>query len=258
MKRRNRKVVPRSSLRERLSGLMQKEGEDPWAVETVPDKRKPLLEGYPFTVFKEMHQQLFPKVLACLTVIVIVLLVNIINLPAINSVGDGLYGVVTWNMDVASYPGRALEVINSWRGETPTRDEGLPVDTWEGFALPVTTISVLSGYGMREHPVRGTEMHYGIDFLAPAGSPVFAALEGTVLQAGADPHYGNSVILEHDNGLKTFYGGLTDLKVTAGDRVDTGQELALVAQAEGEEPYLHFEVWVDDRPVNPGSMLPLN
>jgi hypothetical protein len=61
LKKKSRRVVPRSSLREKLGGFREREEQDPWAVETRYAKKKPLLESYPFTVLKEMHQQLFPK-----------------------------------------------------------------------------------------------------------------------------------------------------------------------------------------------------
>lgn len=257
MKRKSRRVVPRSSLREKLGGVREREEKDPWAVETSYAKKKPLMESYPFTVFKEMHQQLFPKVLVCLTAIVVVLLVNIINIPAFNTLGDGMYRLITWNMDVAAIPVGAMDFINGLRDKAPAEKEVLTPGGQTGdLSLPVSNSSVLSGYGMREHPVRGNEMHYGIDFLAPAGSPVHAALAGSVLEAGAHTEYGFAVILDHGEGLKTFYGQLSDLKVAVGDKVKAGEEIAVMADKEDGDPYLHFEVWVNDRPVNPWTLLP--
>ena len=256
MKKKERRTVPRSSLREKLSGLMPQEERDPWAVETVNRKKQPLFQRFPFTVLKEMHQNLFQKVMACLTIIVIILLVNIINVPFVNTLGDGLHRLVTWNMDLAALPEGAMEVLNTFRGRSPSDNGGVPPGPEaEGLSMPVHGASILSRYGIREHPVRGSEMHYGIDLVAPAGSPVFAVLGGTVLQAGEDSHYGYSVVLQHQEGVKTFYGYLKDIQVAAGDKVDEGQELALVAERADEEPYLHFEVWVNDRPVDPMSLL---
>jgi murein DD-endopeptidase MepM/ murein hydrolase activator NlpD len=257
MKKKSRRVVPRSSLREKLGGFREREEQDPWAVETSYAKKKPLLESYPFTVFKEMHQQLFPKVLVCLTAIVVVLIINIINIPAVNTLGDGLSRLVNWNMDVAAIPVGAMDFVNNLRGRAPAEKEvltpgGKPAD----LSLPVSNSSVLSGYGMREHPERGNEMHYGIDFLAPAGSPVHAAVKGRVLEAGVHADYGFAVILDHGEGLKTFYGRVSDLKVAAGDSVAAGEAIAVLADALEGDSYLHFEVWVNDRPVNPWTILP--
>lgn len=257
MKRKSRREVPRSSLREKLGGYREREEKDPWAVETAYGKKKPLLESYPFTVFTEMHQHLFPKVLICLTAIVVVLLINIINIPAVNTLGDGLSRLVNWNMDVAAMPVGAMDFINNLRGRAPVhKDVVVPGGEEAQLSLPVSNSSILSGYGMREHPVRGNEMHYGIDLHAPAGSSVQAALAGSVIAAGPHAVYGFAVTLDHGDGLKTFYGHLSDLKVAVGDRVAMGEELAVMADAAEGDSYLHFEVWVNDRPVNPLTLLP--
>lgn len=100
--------------------------------------------------------------------------------------------------------------------------------------------------------------HHGVEFLNPAGTPVLAAAAGIVAVAGDDrqtfygPYsyfYGNLVILEHPQirpGLFTLYGHLSEIGVTAGQRVTAGQEIGKVGMSGvATGSHLHFEVRLD-------------
>ena len=125
------------------------------------------------------------------------------------------------------------------------------------MTLPVVNATVLAAYGMREHPVRGSEMHYGIELAAPLGSSVLAALDGVVVSLEEHLDYGQGILLDHGGGLKTFYACIKDIKVKEGERVKQGDKIAVIASGkEGEKAFLYFEVRINDRPVNPREVLP--
>lgn len=85
--------------------------------------------------------------------------------------------------------------------------------------------------------------HTGLDFAAPTGTPVFAALAGKVLQEDAGGAYGNHIVVRHDNGVKTLYAHLTSTKVRPGDRVLRGELIGTVGSTGNSTgPHLHFEV----------------
>lgn len=93
-------------------------------------------------------------------------------------------------------------------------------------------------------PPPGAEerMHLGIDYAAPAGTPVRAVGEGTVDFAGALPGYGLTVIVTHGNDHATLYAHLERIDVEAGDRVAQGRRLGAVgATGWATGPHLHFE-----------------
>lgn len=103
---------------------------------------------------------------------------------------------------------------------------------------------------------RGGRHHHGIDLAAPIGAPIFASLDGTVQFVGGRGSYGLLVILNHGNGLTTWYGHASRLLVTTGRRVSRGQVIAAVGttgQVTG--PNLHFEVRQDDIPQDPMAFL---
>lgn len=106
--------------------------------------------------------------------------------------------------------------------------------------------------------------HTGIDLAVPLGTPVFAAADGVVVlarpmtdTAGALVGYGNYVIVQHDAGLKTLYGHLLAIGVKEGDLVKRGQLIGLVGSTGNSTgPHTHFEVRIDNSPVDPMQMLP--
>lgn len=109
-------------------------------------------------------------------------------------------------------------------------------------SLPVSG-RVLRGYGWTTDSLDGMErFHPGVDIACAEGTPVKAALAGTVAQVGEDRVYGPYVLLRHGEETYTLYAQVRDIQVKEGDRVKAGQTLAY-AGAEGEvgQAGLHFE-----------------
>ncbi len=118
-----------------------------------------------------------------------------------------------------------------------------------------------SEFGMRLHPVIGNWlMHAGKDLAAPEGTPVVAALSGTVTSSGLAGGYGIAVELEHRQPLRrTLYGHLSELYVKAGQTVRQGEVIGRVGSTGlSTGPHLHFELrrpeaggWVA---IDPGEL----
>lgn len=126
------------------------------------------------------------------------------------------------------------------------------------WRLPVSG-RVVRGFGWSVDPLDDLErFHPGVDIAAPAGTPVRAAREGRVEKEGKDGALGRYVLLNHGDGCYTLYAGLAAVKVTAGQKVDGGQELGTVGGA-GDVPGggLHFELREKERLVDPLGRLPL-
>lgn len=103
---------------------------------------------------------------------------------------------------------------------------------------------------------RGTRHHHGIDIAAPVGTPITAALDGTVQFAGWLGGYGRLVILDHGDGLTTYYGHASRLLVKVGDRVKRGQLVARVGTTGNVTgPNLHFEMRRNKVPLDPLAFL---
>lgn len=102
--------------------------------------------------------------------------------------------------------------------------------------------------------------HPGIDIETSIGAEVKAAMDGTVEEIIEDPLMGISIILDHGNGLKTYYANLsTGNMVTIGQKVEKGQIISGVGRTASseilDEPHLHFEVRQDGKTVDPHNYI---
>jgi murein DD-endopeptidase MepM/ murein hydrolase activator NlpD len=110
------------------------------------------------------------------------------------------------------------------------------------------------------HGGDGRQFHAGLDMAAPEGTPVHATADGVVHFAGSIPArqdapaslYGNFVVLDHGNGMRTVYAHCSEVLVETGQEVKRGQPIARVGTTgRSTGPHLHYEVVVHGRPLDP-------
>ena len=135
-----------------------------------------------------------------------------------------------------------------------------PDRLWDGsFHYPLAGVTTGGNFGKRRilNGQAGSP-HGGVDFPAPAGTPVYATQRGRVVLA--EPLYfsGNTVVLDHGLGLYTFYGHFESIAVQAGDLVDTGALLGKVgATGRVTGPHLHWGATVNRARTNPLQLISL-
>jgi murein DD-endopeptidase MepM/ murein hydrolase activator NlpD len=112
---------------------------------------------------------------------------------------------------------------------------------------------ITAGFGQRMDPLSGEgAFHSGLDISAPSGAKVAAAADGIVFQAGPDSGYGNIVLIDHGYGIATKYCHLSGVGVVVGQEVRRGQTIGTVGMTgKTTGPHLHYEVHVNETPVNP-------
>ena len=114
-------------------------------------------------------------------------------------------------------------------------------------------------FGFRRNPFGGRtyEFHPGMDIDGERGELVIAPANGIVSEAGWRGGYGNMIEIDHGNGLKTRYGHLSKIEVEVGDTLARGQEIALIGSTgRSTGPHLHYEIRLNDHPINPRRFLP--
>ncbi len=120
---------------------------------------------------------------------------------------------------------------------------------------PVPVGVVTSGFGWRTHPMlHVSELHSGVDWAAPFGTPIFAAGNGTIEEIGPKGGYGKYVRLRHPNGYETAYGHMTAFArgLDVGSRVRQGQIIGFVGSTGmSTGAHVHFEILINDRFVDP-------
>lgn len=116
---------------------------------------------------------------------------------------------------------------------------------------------LMSPFGGRTDPFSGEgTIHTGVDLSASMGTPVRAAADGIVVRADWMSGYGRLVIIDHGNGLQTYYGHLSKFEVVPGQEIRRG-DLVGRSGASGRvtSPHLHYEVRLGGTPVNPYPFL---
>jgi murein DD-endopeptidase MepM/ murein hydrolase activator NlpD len=111
-----------------------------------------------------------------------------------------------------------------------------------------------SGYGMRSDPfTKVRKMHFGMDFTAPRGSPIYATGDGIVERAdNASSGYGNHIRIDHGYGYVSLYAHLYKYNVRKNQKVKRGDLIGFVGSTgRSEAPHCHYEVFKDGERINP-------
>lgn len=148
-----------------------------------------------------------------------------------------------------------LAKVKSTSNTTAKVNTSTKLGTINGIKLaarPVTG-TVTSRFGRRSSPGGiGSTNHKGLDIAAPAGTPIYAVAAGTVRYAGYRSSLGNLVIIDHGNGVQTYYGHCSKLYVSKGQKVEVGNAIAAVGKTGAATGYhLHFEIHINGSVVNP-------
>ena len=144
-----------------------------------------------------------------------------------------------------------LSVLEQVAVQRATRRQYTP-DIW-----PVKG-SITSHYGNRSDPFSGdAELHLGLDISAIYNSQIHAPADGVVIYAQRKAAYGNLIVIDHGNGLTTRFGHLNRFLVKVNQRVKKNEVIGLVGTTgRTTAPHLHYEVRINDRPLNPKGYLP--
>jgi murein DD-endopeptidase MepM/ murein hydrolase activator NlpD len=112
------------------------------------------------------------------------------------------------------------------------------------------------GFSFTSPNPRHPNGHMGVDMRAPAGTPVYPMTAGVVTQVGSSAKGGNTVNIQHDNNLRTYYAHMNSARVQKGDRVNNNTIIGTVGDtgnAKGTWPHLHFQVWKDGQIQDPAN-----
>lgn len=258
------KSFPRFYLRPRLDEYDYLRERRSWEGEGngLSDRNsRALFDLFPFSVLKEMHSFLLFKVTLALSLILLVFLLTLINLPFSQAFRRGVHYVTTWQADFIALGKEMAPVVKSlWEGDP----EGY-LDVWapiiggggeEGgidcFSMPIEG-RVIKNFGYGYNPkLQTNDLTYGLLFSAPGGRDIVAAAPGKVQGVKNDPYYGLLIVLEHSGKVETCYGYLGETLVSEGERVSRGEKIACAGpDPEAQVSYLYFEVRENGRPFDP-------
>ena len=187
-------------------------------------------------------------------------------------------GAGAQNVAASSPPVGVDPIVTGGTARTEKASDGAKINTYTPPAKAEKVIQEsveqaaaapdATGIGRMRWPVRGRvvsafgaqsggKRNDGLDIAVPEGTPVKAAENGIVIYAGDGlKDFGNTVLVRHEDGLVTVYGHASEIKVSRGETVRRGQEIARSGiSGNADTPKLHFEVRKNSTPVDPGKYL---
>jgi hypothetical protein len=140
----------------------------------------------------------------------------------------------------------------------PGADNVVVIPQKTQMILPINNAWVISGFGMRKHPLGGVlRYHRGIDLPTDIGTPVRAVMEGVVTELGWRGTLGKYVMIEHSGGFETVYAHNSVIEVKVGEHVKEGRIISRSGSSgRSTGPHLHFEVIKNGKHVDPEQFLP--
>lgn len=159
-----------------------------------------------------------------------------------------------------SVPEDTPEVITAMAQSHSDSGEKLPSNvSFQFYELGLDqTVSPINGaitseFGFRTGPFTGKrEFHLALDIGAATGTPIRAFADGVVRYIGEDDSFGLYFMIDHDNGVSTFYAHCSKLMVRKGDKVSCGDTVALVGETgTATGPHLHFTLLKDNIRLDP-------
>jgi len=142
---------------------------------------------------------------------------------------------------------RSANLYRSFRNYTSRWQVNVRPSIWPVYGR------LQGAWGMRIDPFSGEgTFHRGVDLCAPVGTPVRATADGVVVQAGRLSGYGRLVVIDHGNGLQTYYAHLSRFTAFPGQEIRRGEVIGAVGSSgRVTAPHLHYEVRFGGSPVNP-------
>lgn len=164
-----------------------------------------------------------------------------------------------WESELSAYAAEDSEIqrLIADSAVTPVANPEPRQPSLLGYQWPIIG-KVTSPYGYRIHPVYGTrKLHSGLDVSAARGVPISATSGGVVIYTGWRGGYGNTVIVDHGEGLSSLYAHMSQIGIAEGASVDRGDVVGLVgATGTATGNHLHFEIRLNGTAVNPAPYLP--
>lgn len=118
--------------------------------------------------------------------------------------------------------------------------------------MPIKNAAISSKFGMRKLRKRKKRFHKGLDLASNKGAPIYAAANGTVVECSCLRCYGNYIVIQHKNNIKTKYAHLSKKLVAKGQKVYQGQQIGIQGSTgRSTRDHLHFEVVYKRKHLNP-------
>ena len=190
---------------------------------------------------------LLRKMLVAAIIIILVIILKSIDTEFTQSVVGYIRDSITEDMDIDETLGKLKFVTNSIPDSIAVfgQNIGQTQEITPFFSIPAEG-KVVGQFGSG---------NTGIDIVGTKNNNVYSVADGQVMSIGADKNGGQYIKIDHGNDIITLYEGCSQIDVNIGDRVIKGNKIGTMGEGPSGGYALHFEAWVNNKPVDPLKLI---
>jgi len=196
---------------------------------------------------------LLRNMVICAAIVLIVVILKSIDTPFTQNILGYVRDAVTTDFDIDETLGK-LKFVDNWIPEgvkavfsEQTASDELPLNI--KFSVPAEG-KVIAFFG-EELSGKGNGSKNGIDIQGNQNDRIYAVYDGYVTAIGEDEIRGKYIEITQEGNIVTLYTGCSEFIVDVGHQVKKGEQIGKMGRAEDGTPMLHFETWVNGKPVDP-------
>ncbi|TCO79976.1 M23 family metallopeptidase [Marinisporobacter balticus] len=213
---------------------------------------------------KHFYKRILKQIVICSLVVLFVMLVKNIHSPITNKTTEWIKTSLTREMDmkksikqvvkyakeIPKIPDKAVNVFGTFSNKKKSNME---------FVVPIEG-EIISNYGENVDPYLNTKtFQRGVDLFVNKEKNIAVIADGEVVEVGEGKSLGKYVKVKHGKELFSLYANCSNILVKRGSKVKQGEEIAIIhSLKENEDTYLHFELWIEGKVVDPTQYIPFD
>lgn len=213
---------------------------------------------------KHFYKKVLKQIVLCMFVMLLVILVKNINSPITNktteliktsvtkemNIEKSIKQVLKYSKEIPKLPNKAVNVFNNFSNRKNVNIK---------FVVPIKG-DIISSYGENLDPYLNTKtFQRGVDLLVTQDKNIVAVADGEIVEIGEGKSLGKYIKVKHGKDIFSLYANCSYIKAKKGSSVKKGEEIASIhSLKENKDTYLHFELWVEGKVVDPTEYIPFD
>ncbi|QXM05765.1 M23 family metallopeptidase [Crassaminicella indica] len=208
------------------------------------------------------YKKFLKQIVLCILIVLLVILMKNIHSPITNKTTEmikisltkemdikkSIRGVIKYAKEIPKMPEKVVNVFSDFSGKKDLQME---------FAVPVKG-DIISDYGEKVDPISNIKtFQRGVDILIDKDKNIKAIADGEIIEIGEGKSLGKYVKVKHSHNIISLYADCSDIQVKKGQKVKKGEIIAKIYR-HNTNAYLHFELWVDGKVVDPEKYIPFD
>lgn len=212
----------------------------------------------------QFYKRTLKQIVLCIFIVLLVIFMKNINASITNKTTEAIKisltkeinfkksikQIMAYGKEIPQISNKVTNVFNAFSKEKNSSIK---------FIVPLEG-EIISNYGESTDPILNIKtFQRGVDILVNKDKSIVSVADGEIIQTGEGKSLGKYIKVKHTNNMVSFYANCSDIKVKKGQMVKQGEEIAIIHKPnESENTYLHFELWMEGKVVDPTRYIPFD